>query len=91
MMMEDTYEEVEIGEEGEDLGGGGVEGGASGGDGADGGDVELGEDGGEESRGKLIQTHTHFAAFFHFRHSQHFILDNMRMNYELCFCFSILS
>lgn len=45
-----SYEEVEGGEEGEDVRGGGAEGCAGGSGGADGGDVELGHDGGDERR-----------------------------------------
>lgn len=45
-----SYEEVEGGEEGEEVRGGGAEGCAGGGGGADGGDVELGHDGGDQRR-----------------------------------------
>lgn len=57
-----AYEEVEIGEEGEDMEGAGAEGYGGGGEGTDGGDVELGHDGCQQSVGKLIQ-----ARLFHIR------------------------
>lgn len=50
-----TYEEVKVGEEGEDLRRAGVEGFASGCEGANGGNVELGHNCCKESRREKIQ------------------------------------